>query len=110
MANVVMTNPEGERLIYINQSVPVGTLNSDRVQNAELLERVQVFWKVKGLQTVGKVQGAHRDNPQASDWFDIQTLSAGLNPIVQVCVNKLRIQLTQTVAAQNNELSLFGAT
>lgn len=110
MPNVTMTNPEGERLIYINQNVPVGTLNSDEILNAELLERVQVFWKVKGQQTDGKLQGTHTDNPQATDWFDIQALSAGLNPIVEVCVDKLRIQLVQSLNAQANELSLFGAT
>lgn len=103
-----MTNPEGERVIFINKSIPVGTFNSDKVANAEIIERVQVFWKTKGLQTTGKLQGAHTDN--AGDWFDIQSLSAGLNPIVQVCVNKLRIQLVQTISAQANELSVFAAT
>lgn len=110
MPNVTMTNPEGERIIYINQSVPVGTLNSDELVNAELLERVQVFWKIKGQQTDAKLQGAHTDNPTSTDWFEIQSLSAGLNPIVGVCVDKLRIQLVQSLNAQVNELSVFGAT
>ncbi len=110
MPNVTMTNPEGERIIYINQSVPVGTLNSDEVANAEILERVQIFWKTKGQQTDGRLQGTHIDNPQATDWFDIQALSAGLNPIVAVCVDKLRIQLVQSLNTQVNELSVFGAT
>lgn len=110
MANVTITNPEGERLIYINQSVPPGTLNSDEVVNAESLRQVQVFWKTKGINTNGKLQGAHSDNPAAADWFDIQTLGSGLNSIVNISVDRLRVQLVQSVTTQENELSVFGNT
>lgn len=110
MPNVTMTNSEGERVVYINQSVPVGTLNSDELVNAELLRLVQVFWKTKGAQTTAKLQGTHSETPAATDWFDLQILAVGLNSVAIACVKRLRVQLVQTNSAQNNELSVFGTT
>ena len=111
MPNVTMTNSEGERVIYINQSIPVGTFNSDELVNAELLRLGQVFWKTKGPQISGKLQGTHAENPAAADWFDLQNISAGLNSTTEICVKRLRVQLVQGGAsAQPNELSVFGTT
>ena len=110
MPNVTMTNSEGERVIYINQSIPVGTFNSDELVNAELLRLGQVFWKTKGAQTTGRLQGTHLETPAAADWFDLQTLAAGLNSIAIICVKRIRVQLVQTNSAQTNELSVFGTT
>lgn len=108
MPDIKALHPEGEKLIHINQNVAVGTLNSDEVANAEELRTVQVSWKTKGVNTTGKLQGTHLDAPAAGDWFDLQTLIIGLNSAVNVVCKRIRVQLSQSIAAENNELTVFG--
>lgn len=109
MSEVRISHPRGGKLIHINQAISVGTYYSDEIANAEELKSVQVNWKTKGALTTGKLQGTHMDSPLSGDWFDLQILSAGSNPKVDVLCKHLRVQLTQTVSQENNELTVFGS-
>ncbi len=109
MADIFVSSPKGEKLIHVNQSVVVGTLNSDEIANAEELSLVQVNWKTKGANSSAVLQGSHLPNPAAGDWYTIQTLVTGIGAAINVYCKRIRVQITQTTATQANEITVFGS-
>ena len=97
MATRTISEAEGEVIKLVDQSVPVSTLNSDDVKS-DLVRNVRVHWLTKGANTTGKLQGSL----DGTNFYDLQTLAGGVNVVVQVADEFIRIQLVQTVSAETN--------
>ena len=97
MPDVEIKNPEGDTIKTIDESVAVGTLDSDRYL-AKQSRKARVQWTVKGSSTTGELQGSL----DGTTFVSLQTLAAGLNVVVGIEVPFVRIRLTQATSPQNN--------
>lgn len=103
MADITLKNNEGEVVEHVNESVAVGTLNSDIILS-EAVHDLRIDWITKGANTTGELQGSI-DNVV---WTSLQTLSAGLNAaIARPSVPFLRVQLIQSVSPETNVVKGF---
>ncbi len=78
-----------------NQSVAAGgTYNSDAIGSGAA-KRVRAWYATKGANSTAKLQGSF----DGTTWYDLQTLAAGVNAIVEVAEPHLRVTVTNAGAA-----------
>lgn len=93
-------------IVQAINAVSVGagaTVTSDAV-SAAAVRRVRAWHKTKGANSTAKLQGSF----DGTTWYDLQTLTAGVNAIVEVADAFLRVSVNNAGAsAETNDVWLL---
>lgn len=91
-----------------NQSIPQSTTYTSTAIGAAPIKRVRVWFKTKGATSTGKLQGSF----DGTIWYDIQTLSSGINSIVELAEPYIRISVTNgnVISAETNDVWIYPQT
>lgn len=96
----------GEVFTPINQTIAATATVDSAAINVAAASQVKVYYKTKGATTTAKLQGSFN----GTDWYDIQTLVAGINPVQDSTDPYVRITATNANATvgEANEILLYG--
>lgn len=106
MSVLTQTNVRGDVLNPVaNQSVALSSTYNSTYTESGAAKRVRVWFKTKGANSTAKLQGSF----DATNWYDLQTLAAGVNTILDIAEPYLRVTVANAnaTAAEVNDVWLY---